>query len=192
MSQTSSLVAVGDQTPEASQMTDITSAPDSSRRRKVTIVGLSLVLVLLLGIVAGGVWLRWRRAQAGNSLFDMFSAMQTATGEIGRGLMDGTKVSAGFVADLRAKRWDEAYQHTSKGFRQRVDEASFERLVKDSPALKGPNTSINFNVLMTSGGASITFNGGGVAPKGGVWLLLVGEEGTLKVDRMALEDKTIP
>jgi hypothetical protein len=45
---------------------------------------------------------------------------------------------------------------------------------------------------MTSGGGSITFNGTGAVPKGGMWLLLTGEDGTLKIDRLSLEDRTLP
>ncbi|HKI16457.1 MAG TPA: hypothetical protein VKA15_01175 [Isosphaeraceae bacterium] len=73
-----------------------------------------------------------------------------------------------------------------------MDEASFKRFVKESSPINGPDTPIKFNIMLVSGGASVTVNGAESAPTGGVWLLLVGEEGTLKVDRLASGDKAVP
>jgi hypothetical protein len=91
--------------------------------------------------------------------------MQKATTEMSRGMLDGGNVSTDFVGDLNAQRWHEAYQRTSRAFQRMVDEAAFERVLKDAPAIMGPYTSINFNVALTSGGGSITFNGTGAAPR---------------------------
>jgi hypothetical protein len=65
-------------------------------------------------------------------------------------------------------------------------------LLEDSPAIKGPNTSVKVDLMLTSGGGSITFDGAGSAPKERVWLLVIDEDGTLKIDRMSLENKTLP
>jgi hypothetical protein len=156
------------------------------------IVGVALVLILVLGAVGGGVWWRSRPAQAVGGLSGLVPAMEKAACEIGHGLMRGGTVAARFVRDLRAQRWYNAYQPTFRGFRQRVDEASLERLLKDNSAIKGPITFVKFDLMLTSGGGSITFEGALSAPKGGVWLLVIEAGGMLKTDRMSLEDKTLP
>jgi hypothetical protein len=173
-------------------MSDTTAVHRASRRRKVVIISLALIMVLVAAGSAAVIWWRSRQALAEGGFFGLFPALQKSTDELGRGLMDGSTVSAQFVSDLRAERWREAYQSTSRRFRQQMDEASFERFVKKSPPIHGPDTPIKFNIVLVSGGASVTVNGAESAPKGGVWLLLVDEEGTLKVDRLALGEKAVP
>jgi hypothetical protein len=139
----------------------------------------------------------WRRLQAARDFLSLVPGFQEAMGgirrgvdEAGRGLADGGAVSAKFVSDLRAGRWHEAYQSTSRRFRQRMDAGSFKRFVKESPPIKGPVPPIKF--FLVFGAPSVTVSGAESAPKGGVWLLLVGEEGALKVDRLALGERTAP
>jgi len=158
------------------------------------IVGLGLVMVL---VVAVGAAVIWRRVQTVRDFLSLVPGFEEAMGEIGRvvdeagrGLTDGGAVSAKFVSDLRAGRWHEAYQSTSRRFRQRMDEGSFKRFVKESPPMKGPDPPIKFFVLL--GVPSVTVSGAESAPKGEVRLLLVGEEGALKVDRLALGERTAP
>jgi hypothetical protein len=131
-------------------------------------------------------------------------ALQDAAGELNRGMREATgalndlsrsmqdagSAAARFVEYLRAERWHEAYQSTSHAFQQKLDEASFVRFVKEGPPLNTPDTSINFNFGFGTPGTSITSSG--VAPKGGVWVGLVSEQGAVKVDRMALGDRTAP
>ena len=173
-------------------MSDTTAVRKSSPRRKVVIVGLALVTVLVVALGTAVIWRRSRQGQAEGGFFGLGPALQKATGEMGRGLMDGSTVSAKFVSDLRAERWHEAYQSTTRRFRQRMDESSFARFVKESPSTNGPDTPIKFNMMLSSGRATVTVNGAESAPIGGVWLLLVGEDGTLKVDRLALGEKAVP
>jgi hypothetical protein len=163
-----------------------------SGRRKLVIAGLTLSLLLVLAAVGGAVWWRAQQARVAGALLDFGSAMQNATAEITRGVADGGTVSMDFLGDLKAQRWHEAYQRTSRAFQVKVNEAAFEQSLKDAPALNSPYTSISFNVLMTTGGGSITFNGTGQVPKGGMWLLLTGEDGTLKIDRLSVDDKSLP
>jgi hypothetical protein len=109
-----------------------------------------------------------------------------------RRMTDGGELAHQVVDDLAAERWHEAYQSTSRRFRQKMDEAAFQRFVQESPPLAGPVRQISFNVLLASGNGTTHFEGSGQAPKGGIWLLLVAEDETLKVDRIALGDKTVP
>jgi hypothetical protein len=168
------------------------------------IIGLVLVTVL---VAAGNVAVRWWRfRKVVRGLFGVDSAVSEAMDEMdrgldglgrgldemARGLEDGGAVSARFVSDLRARRWHEAYQSTSGRFRRQMDEASLQRFVEEGPPLKGPDTPFKFSVMQGPDGASITINGGGSAPDGGVWLLLIGEEGALRVDRLSLGGKTAP
>ena len=49
--------------------------------------------------------------------------------------------------------------------------------MKESPPFAEPNTPVNFNIAIASGGGSVTFNYAGSAPEGGAWLLVIGEDG---------------
>lgn len=57
-----------------------------------------------------------------------------------------------------------ADQDRAEGRQKQMDEPGFERTLKDSPALKTQNAPVNFNMVMTSGNASSTFNGSSPAP----------------------------
>jgi hypothetical protein len=166
-----------------------TPAPRPSRRRYWVLGAVTLVVVLGAGAGAAVLWVRsaWRSAEVG--LFGLGPVLEQVAGGLGQGLADGAQVSVRFVGHLRAGRWHEAYQATSRGFRQKMDEASFTRFVKEAPPIKAPNTPININVVQ----GNVTVSSEGVkAPEGGVWLLLIGEDGGLKVEKFAVGDKTAP
>jgi hypothetical protein len=162
-------------------MSDTTAVHGSSTHRRVVIVSLALVAVI---VIAVGAIVALRHSQPGQPVWALQKGQ--AEGDF------GSTVSVQFVSDLRAERWHEANQSPSRRFRQQMDEASLKRFVKESPPINGTNTPIKFNVVLVSGGASVTFGEAEPAPKSGVLLLLIGEEGTLKVDRLASGDKAVP
>lgn len=172
-------------------MSDTPAVHGSARRRLLLRIGfvVAAIVVAVLGTVV--VWRRGPRGQVANILSEPLSEVQKAMSEASRVQADGTALSTRFVNDLRAGRWHEAHQATTRRFRQKMDEASFERFVKESPPLDAPVAPVQFSVAIASGDTK-RVDARGSAPKGGAWLLLVSEDGTLKVDRIALGDRLTP
>ena len=130
-----------------------------------------------------------------NQPVDMLSApmsdVQRAMSEASRLKADGTAISNRFVNDLRFGRWHEAYQATTRRFRQTMHEASLERFVQESPPLDDPVAPVQFIVAIPSG-TSGKVDAWGSSPKDGAWVSLVSEHGTLNVDRIAIGDRLTP
>ena len=168
---------------------DIAVRTPSLHRRTVTVVTtLVVALALVIGACAICQWFPPGRALGG--LFDLLPIVPEATDEMSRAIAGGKAVSSQFVDHLRAKRWHQAYQLTSRALRRRMDEGDLETLVKESPPLEGPPTRVSFNFMMTSGGSSTASNRESSVPVGAAWVLLVNEAGAIKVDRFALGTRT--
>jgi hypothetical protein len=173
-------------------MSDETQGRRPSRRHRVFTLVTTLVVALALVIGACAMWQRFPPGRTLGDLFDLLPIVPEATDEMSRAIASGKAVSAQFVDHLRTERWHDAYQLTSRTLRRRMDEAALEALVKVSPPLEGPPTPVSFNFLMTPGGSSTTPDRARSAPVGGAWILLVNENGAIKVDRFALGKRTPP
>jgi hypothetical protein len=173
-------------------MSDETQGRRPSRRYGVVTLVTTLVVALALVIGACAMCQWFPPGRTLDGLFDLLPLVPEATDEMSRAIAGGKAVSAQFVDHLRAARWHDAYQLTSRTLRRRMDEAALETLVKESPPLEGPPTRVSFNLLMTPGDSPSTSNRAGSVPAGGAWVLLVNEDGAIKVDRFALGERTAP
>jgi hypothetical protein len=173
-------------------MSDKTQGPSPARRHRVVTLVTTLVVALTLVIGACAMWQWFPTGRTLGGLFDLLPIVPEATDELSRAIAGGRAVSAQFVDHLRAERWHDAYQLTSLTLRRRMDQAALETLVKESPPLDGPPTRVSFNFLMTPGDSSTTPDRARSAPVGGAWVLLVNENGAIKVDRFVLGKRTAP
>ena len=180
-----------DSTILASTMSDEIQGRRPSRRHRIVTLVTTLVVAFALVIGACAMW-QWFPPGRDLGLFDMLPIVPEATDEMSRAIADGKAVAAQFVDHLRAERWHDAYQLTSRTLRRRMDQAALETLVKDSPPLEGPPTRVSFNFLMTPGDSLSTSDRAGSVPAGGAWVLLVNENGAIKVDRFVLGKRTAP
>jgi hypothetical protein len=113
-----------------------------------------------------------------------------------------------FVGNLSEQRLSAAYQSTSKMFKQQVDEERFTKLVKGHPALKGDLLWIHFSKNGAPGNSTVRTTGDvmrnnaekqvtvnikqGDAANSNVSLVLVDEDGVLKVDQLVLGSDKAP
>jgi hypothetical protein len=195
-------------------MTETTeSKPSRPRRRWKRYVAIAAVALLIVVAAAG--WMMheaWKRFSSGAGLFQGMEKGMEALGQglqtLGTEFSNGAAFSQQFIADLGEDRLENAYQATSKSFKQQMTEERFDTFVRRHPGVNDGTVHIDFvlskksasgtvsasgNVTSTStritpGQGSVSFDKNKSPRK--VKLMIVDENGALKVDRLELgEDK---
>jgi len=190
-------------------MTDAKNStpPESGKRRKryLLVAGGALVLVVLATGWIG--YAAWRKHVADvGAMLDMTPLAQglgKGFEALGKGLENlGTELSAAgefsqqFVADLSQDRLSSAYQATSKAFKQRMNENRFSRFVEGHPDLKDATARIDFTLNKKSENGTVSLTGNVMRittqRQTNVKLVIVNEDGGLKVDQLVLSDDKAP
>jgi len=111
---------------------------DNTAVKIVAIIGgIVLVIVLSCGVVVLFV------VQAAKK---MASDFEGTIKEFAEDAKQSQKAVDSFLADIRAGKLDNAYESTTREFKERMSRAEFEELIKQHPALKEkPTVNINMN-----------------------------------------------
>jgi hypothetical protein len=107
------------------------SEPESSNNTAVKIIGIIggvvVVIVLTCGVV---VYL------AVKAMKETMGQFKESLEQIAADSQQGQAAAESFLADIRAGKLDEAYESTTKSFKDNMSRKEFEELIKKHPALK--------------------------------------------------------